>query len=216
MSHSSCDMLSMEMEVHTCERCGENFTPKHWGRPGRYCSLDCYYAIGPAGPRREMVKHRMKTARGHPLAPPSGVVAIARLTLFDKIGPGSHACHWCGEIVSWKPGHGLAIGALLADHLDWDATNDAPENLVPSCRKCNVLRTRNNHRVRIQEGETISVRGGQPRRAINRQCITCGSGFTVGLDVVKRGHGHYCSRSCARQGPRKPKLEPNLDSPVAT
>lgn len=76
---------------------------------------------------------------GHPLANKHGLVYVHRMVLYDKIGPGPHKCRWCGATVRWVLG-GLIKGALVADHLDWDATNNDPSNLVPSCNPCNASR----------------------------------------------------------------------------
>jgi len=75
----------------------------------------------------------------HPLAGKNGRMFVYRKALYDAIGPGPHPCHWCGETVEWKT-NGDRIGALIADHLDGDHTNNTAENLVPSCQNCNVLR----------------------------------------------------------------------------
>ncbi|QAY13973.1 HNH endonuclease [Mycobacterium phage Colt] len=60
-------------------------------------------------------------------------VAEHRIVLYDKIGPGTHPCHWCGKPVTWGEG-------LQTDHVDWDRLNNTPDNLVPSCRPCNFNR----------------------------------------------------------------------------
>lgn len=74
---------------------------------------------------------------GHPLAGNSqGVMREHRKVLYDKIGPGDHNCYWCGRVVSWATGQN-AIKALIADHLDHNRLNNAPDNLVPSCNDCN-------------------------------------------------------------------------------
>lgn len=81
---------------------------------------------------------RYKSVRdpAHPLATPSGLILLHRKMLYDRIGPGWHPCHWCGEPVEWRIGK-PASGALVADHLDHDTRNNSPENLVPSCNPCN-------------------------------------------------------------------------------
>lgn len=78
--------------------------------------------------------YRALTVHGHPLADKWGHVLEHRKVLYDKIGPGPHACHWCGCAVTWG---GLS---LTADHLDFDRANNAPSNLVPACNSCNVRR----------------------------------------------------------------------------
>ncbi|MGH2371846.1 MAG: hypothetical protein ACRDI2_27045 [Chloroflexota bacterium] len=72
-----------------------------------------------------------------------GRVATHRYVLYEKIGAGPHACHWCGDEVDWTKGGngpGCPGGALAADHLDGDQRNNDPENLVPACNACNTLR----------------------------------------------------------------------------
>ncbi len=69
----------------------------------------------------------------HPLSPKTGVVFEHRKVLYDKIGPGTHKCHWdCGKILSWGGKSGINT-----DHLDGDQLNNEPDNLVPSCFGCN-------------------------------------------------------------------------------
>lgn len=145
----------------------------------------------------------MRTAKGHPIAPPSGIVPVARLVLWDKIGPGPHPCHWCGKAIRWTPGDPYAPDALVADHLDWDATNDAPENLVPSCGPCNGHRRRSRQARIIQDGELKTTWGGYVTRAVERSCETCGNQFLTIPAEVKKGKGRFCSRSCARRAPKR-------------
>ena len=82
--------------------------------------------------------------QGHPLAH-RGAVREHRKVLYDAVGPGPHECHWnetygCGRIsLEWG---GLQGDSLCVDHLDHDRTNNAPENLVPSCIACNLRRGR--------------------------------------------------------------------------
>lgn len=80
-------------------------------------------------------RYPMATNPGHPLAHASGRVRIHRAALWEKIGPGSHPCHWCGLTVDWfvKP-------LIQADHVDGDTRNNDPANLVPSCAACNGTR----------------------------------------------------------------------------
>jgi hypothetical protein len=79
---------------------------------------------------------------GHPLADSRGIVYVHRMVLFDKIGPGEHRCHWCGTPISWMVAGAGADGALIADHVDFDPSNNDPGNLVPSCNLCNSQRHR--------------------------------------------------------------------------
>lgn len=81
----------------------------------------------------------------HPLAGQNGIVAEHRKVLYDKIGPGTHECHWhgtrqCGRTALTWGGRGK--NAIRADHLDDDILNNSPDNLVPSCCGCNTWRSR--------------------------------------------------------------------------
>ncbi len=70
----------------------------------------------------------------HPLAVGTGSLLEHRAVLYDKIGPGSHLCHWgCGKVLTWGVD-------LFVDHLDSDRLNNDPDNLVPSCNPCNMHR----------------------------------------------------------------------------
>ena len=191
-----------------CETCGKAFMAKAaFVKRGkaRFCSRRCFN-ISLRGPRKEGVEHRLARANGHPLAPPSGIVAIARVVLYDTIGPGTHPCHWCGTSVKWKVGAGVRDpSALLADHLDHDATNDAPENLVPSCNECNSHRRRTGT-TNIREGDLVVIKAdGRRVRAVERSCEFCGKDFPAIKSQVDSGKGRFCSMSCARSGPRTPK-----------
>jgi len=187
---------------NTCEHCGIHFEPK-WPGAGRFCSRACYNAAG-RGPTKSVTKdQRKRTARGHPLAPPSGIVAVSRLVLYDKIGPGAHSCHWCGQSVSWQVGGGAATaGNLLADHLNWDRQDNSPENLVPSCNPCNAHRTRNGDRRRLGDDELTVVWSGRRTRAIERVCERCGEPFLIPPSAAKDGNGRFCSRACLWARPR--------------
>ena len=73
----------------------------------------------------------------HQLSWSDGVVSVHRKVLFDRIGPGVHACHWCGQSVEWG---GTGPTQLVVDHVDRDTHNNAVENLVPACTRCNTQR----------------------------------------------------------------------------
>jgi hypothetical protein len=178
-----------------CETCGVSFEPKKHSRSSRYCSGGCYYARGPDGPRKASVKgRRLVTAKGHPLATASGLVARSRLVLYDEIGPGPHQCHWCGRGVAWKAGaEAHHPDALFADHLDWNAENDDPANLVPSCNNCNARRSAPGKRGAIQPDEPVLMVGGNRTRAIEVVCEGCGTPFLT-LPSKRR---RFCSRSCS-------------------
>jgi len=72
--------------------------------------------------------------KSHPLAGARGRLSLHRKILYNKIGPGIHQCNWCDKLISWED------KTLFPDHLDWDRLNNHPDNLVPSCVKCNISR----------------------------------------------------------------------------
>lgn len=79
--------------------------------------------------------------KGHPLERLDGLnVAEHRIVLYDKVGPGVHPCHWCERPVAWWPVKGQQ--KLVTDHLDDDGLNNASENVVASCTRCNAARAR--------------------------------------------------------------------------
>lgn len=186
--------------MKACETCGQPIHRQYPGRIQRFCSRSCYYTSGPHGNRVEKTKGpRMKRAPEHPLAPPSGLIAVCRIVLYDKIGPGAHPCRWCGKQVTWMPGSGVAPDALVADHLDWDQNNDSPENIVPSCFACNAHRTRRGNRQIIREDEPVIVASnGTRHRAVERICPTCETTFLARLALVRRGQARFCSPKCRR------------------
>lgn len=192
------------MDTKNCATCGAPFTPRHYDRPNRFCSSPCYQASRAGKVQKaDVVGQRMRRVPGHPIAPPSGTVAVARLVLYEKIGPGEHPCHWCGALVKWiAGGHVGTPGSLMADHLDWDRANDAPENLVPSCNHCNAHRTAHGGRAPLRHDELTMMWGGARTRAVRRYCNHCGTEFLTIPAEVRKGHGRYCSRSCARRAPR--------------
>lgn len=196
-------MVYTEGMTRTCEKCGQSFVPRQKSRPNRFCSMACYNASGRPIRKELTAGARMRRVPGHPLAPPSGVVAVHRLVLFDKIGPGPHPCEWCGIPVDWMPGEWTNPGALVADHLDWDTHNNDPANLVPSCRVCNAHRVEGGGREPIADSELFVVNSnGSRTRATRRPCEECGTEFVVRVSQVRAGKGRFCSRSCARKQPR--------------
>lgn len=131
-----------------CLTCGKQFTRRLYashvakGAKGLYCSKGCagkarWLGHGSTAPRRIIRQP------DHPLASDHGKVLEYRAVLYDKIGPGEHPCHWCGTLVRWQrggKGRGHRRGELAVDHLDGDTRNNASENLVPACNRCNTLR----------------------------------------------------------------------------
>lgn len=174
------------------------FTPCSAKR--RFCTHACYAASLRGARLTNYRDQRMMAAKGHPIAPPCGTVARARLVLYEKIGPGPHTCHWCDTTIDWKTG--LVPGCLVADHLNWNRSDDRPENLAPSCTVCNSHRAQKGNKDLIREDEPTLPRGRGRTRAIERQCEICQVRFLTIPAEVAKGKGRTCSRSCARRLPR--------------
>lgn len=103
----------------------------------RFCSRECAGTAKGSGPRPVIFD------RSHVLASPDGRVSVHRVVLYEKIGPGTHPCHWCQRPVTWvtrRRTDGGRESDLMADHLNGDCRNNNPDNLVPACSFCNVLR----------------------------------------------------------------------------
>ena len=82
--------------------------------------------------------YKTKYNPSHPLASKHGIVYVHRMVLFDAIGHGPHACHWCGTGVDWLPKG--TPGELRPDHLNNRGDDNRIENLAPSCAPCNSKR----------------------------------------------------------------------------
>ena len=138
----------MMSETLTCEVAGCHRQRHARGLcPMHYWRLRTQGEIGPAGSLRAPrggghvtnEGYRLLFLPAHPLASAHGQVGAHRVTLFEKLGPAEHPCHWCGSVLPWLGGSGAAINV---DHLDGDRLNNHPDNLVPSCLACNTKRGR--------------------------------------------------------------------------
>ena len=107
--------IGRAMPVFRCEQCREEFDhPRQRGRPPKYCT-EHRQAQGPYIYHQGIAEHRSEMQRAY--------------------GSPPHRCHWCGEeLHTWKLIH--------IDHLDDDGQNNHLNNLVFSCRNCNLLRGR--------------------------------------------------------------------------
>lgn len=181
-----------------CDNCGAAITRPPSLLKGRhaYCDRECRSE----GMRKMRTKtRRMRVDPSHPLAGKTGRFAEARAVLYDRIGPGPHPCHWCGQAVNWAVGLiGQRPDTLIADHVNGDPLDDRPENIVPACGTCNGSRTQ-----AIRTDEDFVIRGSRRLRATPRTCETCGAEFLSVLSEVAIGKGRFCSRSCARLAPRR-------------
>ena len=84
----------------------------------------------------------VNNANGHPIAGLRGAIPYHRFVLYESLGrPEFTKCSWCGYVLPWKTTISSAVCHVVnADHLDGDKTNNAPQNLVPSCSWCNKNR----------------------------------------------------------------------------
>lgn len=127
--------------VETCVRnqVVHNLCPAHHCRVKTHGDVLAHIPIidgtQPISPRR----YRRLTHQGHPLADAENRVAEHRYVLYESIGNGWHACHWCGNKISWEISHPHA-SALTADHLNHNRSDNRLENLVPACSPCNSTR----------------------------------------------------------------------------
>jgi hypothetical protein len=149
-----------------------------------------------------MANHTYKqiSAPGHPLISPTArqVIHLHRAVLYDKIGPGPHPCHWCGESVNWAittlDTPDRFKGVLVVDHLDNTDSNNDPSNLAPSCHSCNIHRTGNDRFSAI----TYLVAYGCRHAAVELVCTICATPFLATHSQISRhdNGGKYCSLTC--------------------
>lgn len=74
----------------------------------------------------------------HPLARSDGTLLEHRKVLYEALGPGPQECHWCGKELKWHTEGQKDL--VCVDHLNDDGLDNAPENLAPSCSRCNAHR----------------------------------------------------------------------------
>jgi hypothetical protein len=182
-----------------CEHCGAEFETKDAPsraatNRGRFCSRSCAKTHWFDTHGRKLLHYESTRIPGHPLAAKNGDVQMHRLLLYERIGPGSHPCQWCGAPLTWmarmRPN---TPGYLTADHLDHDHRNNDPANLVPSCYRCNISRSA----TRLGP-DVLTVKNGSKRtRAVWRSCKLCGVRFLHMAAARQPNKGQFCSRSCA-------------------
>lgn len=183
-----------------CESCSGSFkislSRANVPGKGRFCSRACVNE----GQRKEDItsRYRYVTVSSHPLRPEGGKLPEHRLVLYKKIGPGPHRCHWCGKPIAWDVPPS-ADGCIDTDHLDGDRLNNEPKNLVPSCHRCNIIRTHD--RQFENKPFMISTTTGTRRSAARRTCQRpgCGKEFLAELALIAKNperNGRYCSREC--------------------
>lgn len=201
-NRTDCDTLSGMKPKRNCAACGGEIPSKRRATQ-RFCSSVCYGKSNRGVARKGNVKHRVVLPpEGHPLAIDGGRVPAARIVLYDKIGPGAHPCNWCSNEIDWNAQR-YAPNAIIADHLDWDPSNDAPDNLVASCNPCNAHRRAGGTSTRLTDDDKTIIWGGVRTRAVELFCQVCGARFLIPPSATFDGKGRTCSRSCARRLPRR-------------
>jgi hypothetical protein len=138
-------------------------------------------------------RYRVRFDPSHPLATKRGYVQTSRATLYQRLGPGAHPCHWCQKPLSWDRDTRRKGHRLLVDHLDSDPTNDTSANLVPCCNRCN---TRRNHPANIQPGEVTAPSGRFRTRGVSLVCAECGSTYVRTANHIQHYGSRFCSRPC--------------------
>lgn len=137
------DVTERTCTVDDCEqptRSGKaTLCKKHYHRWYRHGSVDANANTAGVSVSLGRRYRRVYVGIHHPLASPTGSAWEHRSVLFDKIGDGNHPCHWCGTELDWFLDR-RNPAALQVDHLNSIGDDNRPENLVPSCRNCNVAR----------------------------------------------------------------------------
>jgi hypothetical protein len=132
------------------------------------------------------------------------VIAVHRFILYEKLGPGTHPCHWCGKLLTWG---GRGPTSIQTDHIDTVKSHNDPSNLVASCKRCNNMRTCTGINRPVGDNEIfieqVHPDGHVTRvRALIFACEICGKPSRCPVSARNRGAGRFCCRSHARRAPR--------------
>lgn len=134
---SGCSCGKHHVSKETRLKLSEVRKGKRWGKPTseKYLSSEGYWVLTGLQGHHPLIADREVRAGVE-----RGEVLEHRAVLWTKLGCESieclHECHWCGKQLSWSQ----RIYGIQADHIDGDRTNNAPENIVPSCGPCNIRR----------------------------------------------------------------------------
>jgi hypothetical protein len=200
-------------ETRECLICGTSFKNyPSWNK--RYCSQACK-GVARRKPDEEFGgEYRYSYVPvGHPLAKPgSRHIPTHRLTLWNSIGPGSHPCYRCGELVTWMQHRPATTpGSLVADHIDRNKLNNDLSNLRPACHTCNLL---NSDRTIADDESYRVIHKGTRVRGETRRCATCDGSFVAWPDTGRPRRGIYCSKACMYAGIKKARTPAGQPSPV--
>lgn len=134
-------MIERTCTVDGCDKplrsTGAEWCKMHYHRWYRHGSVETV-AAGSGVTASHGRRYRIVRKPTHPLASKHGIVYVHRMVLFDAIGYGPHACHWCGVEVDWLPKGDPRC--LQADHLNSVGDDNRIGNLVPACGRCNTTR----------------------------------------------------------------------------
>lgn len=133
MSHRTCTVEGCDKPTRSSRA---DWCKMHYHRWYRHGDVDRVATVAPSISKGR--RYKTIAAKNHPLAMKNGRVYEHRAVLFDEIGIGPHACHWCETEVDWLPKGDPR--ELHPDHLNGIGDDNRPENLVPSCRRCNATR----------------------------------------------------------------------------
>ncbi len=127
--------------------------------------------------------HLRMVATGHPVATSDGHAYVHRVVLYDEIGPGAHPCHHCARPVSWFVPF---PDGLVVDHLDFDRTNNALANLVPSCHPCNAGRGGNSAKTHCPHGHPYDKANTILSRHGRRVCRLCRQRHARNTNAIRK------------------------------
>lgn len=100
----------------------------------------------------------------HPATTPCGVTNEHRIVLWDKLNGQDVPCHWCGKQLFWTTDD--YHSRLVADHVNTVKNDNRPENLVPSCQKCNITREGGQNRTPVERRDCAFEGCGREAKAL--------------------------------------------------
>lgn len=133
-------------------------------------------------------------------------IGVHRVLLLHKLGAGPQKCHWCHKEVLW----GVYPG-IYTDHLNGNKLDNDPDNLVPSCARCNSMRGRKKIPA-VADDEIFIERHHKDgritrHRAIIKVCLACKKEFKFipAMAAKRPNRGKVCSVACKNELQRRIK-----------